>query len=102
MKFALDTGLNIESSRKAADMAIAEYAKKFPQYSPFLNWTGDTAGEFGFTAAGTSIKGSAQVQEGSITVEFKELPFLARLLIPSAMETVKAEVKVWAQKVASA
>lgn len=100
MKFTLNTGLNVEKSRQAADMAIESYAKQFPQFNPFLRWTGDAAGEFGFTASGSSIKGLAQVEDGNIVVEFKELPWLARLFIPTAMEKVKTEVQAWAQKVA--
>lgn len=98
-EFNLDTGLDVASSRKAADMAIAEYTKKFPQSKPFLRWTGEDTGEFGFSVGGSDIKGAAHVKDKAIVVRFGQLPFLASLFIPTAMDMVKEEVKVWAKKV---
>lgn len=101
MEHVITTGLNISQSRRAVDLAMAEYGKKFAQYKPTLNWSSETDGEFGFSASGMTIQGKASLAEGQLKVKFDNLPFLARMFMPTALKTVNEEVQLWVKKVAA-
>ena len=98
MKHTIDTGLDLPSSKRAIDHAMAAYKERFADYQPRFAWASAERGEFGFNAKGVSLGGTLLVREGKIDVDM-EVPFLFRVFQGKAMQVIEEQVQLWVGKV---
>jgi len=97
MKHVINHDLDVATARKVADKAFEEYKKRFPDYSPSVNWTSERRADIGFNAKGMKLNGAMEVAEKAITLEL-DVPFLFRPFQKKAIEVIEREVQVWIGK----
>lgn len=97
MKQSVPHDLGLDAASKATKAAIDAYSKRFAEYSPWVEWSSETAAKLGFTAKGLSLKGALSVAEKEIVIEL-DVPFLLKPFSGKAMSVVKEEITEWIEK----
>jgi hypothetical protein len=98
MKQTIDTNLDKARSKIAIGKAMDEYKKRFAEYAPRYDWTGDDVGEFSFSAKGVKLQGTIRVRDNKVDVDM-DVPFLFRIFQGSAMKVIQEQVEHWVDKV---
>jgi len=97
VKHTIQTGLELELSKKAITKAMDAYKARFAEYNPRFDWTTANKGEFGFTAKGVFVGGTLHVHDRKVDVDM-EVPFLFRIFQGRAMQVIEDQVNLWIEK----
>jgi hypothetical protein len=97
MKHSVPHDLGQDRAKKAAEAALASYAKKFAKYSPQTRWVGDNKANISFNIKGVTLSGSMEVLANSIEMDL-DVPFLFRPFKGQALSIIEGEIKDWIAK----
>lgn len=84
--------------KKVVDLALQEYAERYPNYKPTLTWVNDRKATLALSVFGMKIDGGFAISKGKIEVDLNVPSFLSSFQ-PQAMKTIEDEVEKWLSKV---
>ena len=97
MKHEIRHDLDFNLAKQATTRAFEAYQKRFADYHPTMQWTGDRDARIEFNVKGMKLQGSIGIQPKSIELDL-EVPFLFRVFKSKAIEVIEREVKIWLDK----
>ena len=97
MKHSVAHDLELSLAQRAVKVALNSYADRFSDYSPSVQWSGDSRATIGFKAKGVAVKGTVEVLAKEILIDLN-VPFLLRVFKKKAIDVVEREIKVWIGK----
>jgi putative polyhydroxyalkanoate system protein len=96
MKHIVVHDLGREQARRVAEAAWKSYSERFANYSPSVDWQGDTA-KIGFNIKGVSLKGAIEVHDTDIALDL-DVPFLLKPFKGQALRVIEEEIRRWIEK----
>ena len=97
MKHKVPHDLPFDLAKKAADAALQEYRRKFPDYDPQVTWSDDKTAQVALKAKGMSLKGIFEIQSDAVAIDM-DVPLLLRPFKAKAMEVIEDEIRTWIGK----
>jgi hypothetical protein len=97
MKHQIAHDLEPSVAKEVAVRAFESYQKRFADYHPKLNWTGDKDARIEFNVKGMKLQGSIGIQPRTIDLDL-DVPFVFRLFKSKAIDVIEREVRAWIEK----
>ncbi len=98
MKHQVPHSLGQEKAKQVAVQALASYKQRFAEYSPVVEWTGDSTAKIGFSIKGLKLNGAIEVLSDNFSLEL-DVPFVLRPFRGMALGVIEEEIKKWIAKV---
>ncbi|HET6338367.1 MAG TPA: polyhydroxyalkanoic acid system family protein [Polyangiales bacterium] len=101
VKHDIRHGLSVDQAKKAAQLALQDYSKRFAEKGLRAHWTSDTRAEVEFTAKGTKVQAIVDVLPDVLRVD-AQVPFVFVPFKGMAVKAVETEAQKWIQQVREA
>ena len=97
MKHQIAHDLDASMAKEVAVRAFEAYQKRFVDYRPTMQWTGDKDARIEFNVKGLKLQGSIGIRPSTIDLDL-DVPFVFRLFKNKALEVIEREVRSWIDK----
>jgi hypothetical protein len=97
MKHQIAHDLDVNLAKEAAARAFEAYQKRFANYQPTMQWTGERDARIEFKVKGMKLQGSIGILPRAIEIDL-DVPFVFRVFKSKAIEVIEREVRVWLDK----
>lgn len=97
MKHSIPHSLSHELARKATQVALESYRKRFSEYQPTGEWLSPDRATVRFVVMGKTLAGTVDVLPKHIDLEL-DVPLVFRPFRSAAMNVIETEIKAWIAK----
>jgi hypothetical protein len=97
MKHQVPHALGQQKAKQVAIQALASYQKRFAEYDPRVEWTGDSCAKIGFSVKGLKLNGAIEVFADKFDLDL-DVPFILRPFRGKALSVIEEEIKKWIAK----
>ena len=97
MKHEIPHDLDMKLAKNVAAHAFEEYARRFEDYAPKLEWADDRNAQIEFQIKGLRLQGKIGIRPGAIMLDL-EVPFMLRIFKKRAIDVIDREVRAWIDK----
>ncbi|MEM9691293.1 MAG: polyhydroxyalkanoic acid system family protein [Myxococcota bacterium] len=95
MRHVVQHGLDRQRAKALAERAFRSYQERYTKFRPTLTWVSETRAEASFQALGLTLKGTIELEPGSIAFQMERVPLAARMFKQRALDAIEREIEHW-------